>query len=206
MFISFEGLDGCGKSTQAQLLKQRFETEGENVLLLREPGGTIISEKIRDILLSKIHSAMIPVAEILLFSAARAQLVHEIIQPALQKNTVVLCDRYVDSTTAYQGFGRGIPHENVATINRIATQGLLPDITFFLDIPVSEAMNRRKTSRAEEDRMEDAEQRFFQNIYDGFLSIANNEPKRFTRIDGMLSITEIHNHIWEILTSRFTLK
>ena len=203
MFISFEGLDGCGKSTQALLLKQRLETNGKRVLLLREPGGTKISEKIREILLDKIHSEMNPIAEIFLFSSARAQLVSEIIKPALQENDIVICDRYVDSTTAYQGFGRGISLESVRAINTIATQELLPDVTFFLDIPVHEAIHRRKKSRNENDRMEEAKISFFHNIYNGFLSIMNNEPQRFLRIDGMKSINDIHNEVWNIFTLHF---
>ncbi len=203
MFISFEGLDGCGKTTQARLLKERYEADGNKVLLLREPGGTLIGEKIRNILLDNSHTRLIPRTEILLFSAARAQLVDEIILPALQQGSIVLCDRYVDSTTAYQGYGRGLQLDAVSFINDFATEHLLPDITFFIDIPIAETIHRRNTSRLIADRMEDAEMSFFQCLYNGFHWLHKKEPQRFIRIDGMKTIEDIHAEIWTILQKRF---
>ena len=202
MFITFEGLDGSGKTTQIRLLAERLKTENHSVQVLREPGGTVISEKIREILLSKSHSEMSPIAEMLLFSSARAQLVYEIIQPLLKKNIIVICDRFVDSTTAYQGFGRGIALESISAINSIATQLLFPNITFFIDIPVNESLRRRRNSQKQLDRMEIGEEEYFHNIHRGFTYLLKNEPERFLRIDGMQTIESIHNDIWNILSRR----
>ncbi len=138
MFITFEGLDFSGKSTQATILVEKLKKAHPVVHFLREPGGTKISERIRDILLDKKNLEMTDAAELLLFSAARAQLVKEVIVPALQRGEIVVCDRYYDSTTAYQGYGRGIDLDAVKSINRLATGGTDPDITFFVDIPVDE--------------------------------------------------------------------
>ncbi|MBM4166546.1 MAG: dTMP kinase [Ignavibacteria bacterium] len=203
MFLSFEGLDGCGKTTQVELLARRLTNIGHKVLVLREPGGTTISEDIREILLNKKNSSMFSATEMLLFSAARAQLVHEVILPSLKRNCVVICDRYVDSTTAYQGFGRGISQDTIRAINNIATQRLFPMKTFFIDIPVEEALRRRNNSRITTDRMEEAETIFFQHIFDGFHFIAQQEPQRLVTIDGMNSIDIVHQQIWNLVTQQF---
>ena len=132
MFISFEGIDGSGKSTQLLLLRDVLEQAGSAVVTIREPGATLLSESIREILLSN-KQTITSTAELLLFSAARTQLVEKVIEPALEQGTLILCDRYVDSTTAYQGYGRMLDMENVTTCNRIATRGVMPSVTFFID-------------------------------------------------------------------------
>ena len=135
LFITFEGIDGCGKSTQFQMLKEYLETQGVDFIVVREPGGTVIGEKIREILLNKKNDSMRPLTELLLFEAARAQIAEEVIRPALEKGTCVLCDRFFDSTYAYQGYARKLGADKVLLLNDLATAGLEPDITFLIDIP-----------------------------------------------------------------------
>ena len=163
MFVSFEGIDGSGKSTQLTLLRDWIEDRGIRSLTVREPGATTLSESIRGILLSN-KQTVTPTAELLLFSAARAQLVEKVIIPALQKGEVVLCDRYVDSTTAYQGHGRMLDMEQVRVCNRLATQGVLPTLTFFIDVAYDEAQQRMHFTPAhgEPDRMERSGRDFFE--------------------------------------------
>ena len=140
IFITFEGIDGCGKSTQTALCREWLESLGKTVLLVREPGGTKIGEKIRSLLLDKDNGAMAPMTELFLFEAARAQIVEETIKPALEEGKVVICDRFFDSSVAYQGCARGLGADMVSRLNMYATGGLAPDITFFLDISVEEAI------------------------------------------------------------------
>lgn len=196
MFISFEGIDGSGKTTQAKLLAERLQQMERSVLFLREPGGTEISEQIRAILLNKKNLKMTQIAELLLFSASRAQLVTEVIAPALAKGTVVITDRFADSTTAYQGFGRGLHLGGVASINSIATSGTLPRKTFFIDIPVQEMYSRRKASGQEIDRMEMSNTEFYERVREGYLTLAKQEPGRIVTIDGRQPIDAIHTIIW----------
>ena len=195
MFITFEGIDFCGKSTQVELLQNYLINKGKKVLLIREPGGTDISEKIRDILLDKKNYKMAMESEILLFSASRAQLVREKIRPFLEQGYYVISDRFHDSTTAYQGYGRGIPIESVIHINKIAIDNTIPDITFFIDIPVSVSVNRKNLKHQNElDRIEISKDHFYDKVRSGYLQIALQE-KRFRVIDGTLNIAEIHNII-----------
>ena len=150
MLITFEGLDYSGKSTQVQLLADRLALQDHRVLVLREPGGTDIGEKIRKMLLDKNNEGMTEASELFLFSASRSQLIQEVVHPALDAGMVVICDRYYDSTTAYQGYGRGISPDVIHAINQYATGGLVPDVTFFLDIPIREIekrMNSAKTNK-----------------------------------------------------------
>ncbi|NUN68466.1 MAG: dTMP kinase [Bacteroidetes bacterium] len=196
MFISFEGIDGSGKTTQAKKLSARLEDSGKKVLFLREPGGTEISEQIRQILLNKKNLKMTQISELLLFSASRAQLVTEVIKPALAAGTIVITDRFVDSTTAYQGSGRGLHIGGVKSINALATSGLMPRRTFFIDIPVAEMYERRRSSGQEIDRMEMSNEDFYQRVREGYQEIAADEPGRFITIDGRQSIGEIHAIIW----------
>ena len=144
LFITFEGIDGCGKSTQIRLVTEYLDALGKEYLLVREPGGTEIGEKIRSILLDKENNEMSPAAELLLFEAARAQIVDEKIRPAIEAGTTVICDRFYDSTFAYQGVARSLGEDLVITLNDIATSGLAPDITFLLDLSVEDAFARRK--------------------------------------------------------------
>lgn len=205
MFISFEGLDYCGKTTQAFLLTDFFKSKGKNVILLREPGGTPISEKIRSILLDEEHEDLTFVAELLLFSAARNQLVKQVIQPALKDNRIVICDRFVDSTTVYQGYGRGINLEDITIINKISTDGLMPDYTFFLDIEVEEMLNRREIARGVADRMESSGIEFFNKVRNGFWQVAQNSPDRFIVINGKNPIDQIHKEIRKFILDKVSI-
>ncbi|HAP36608.1 MAG TPA: dTMP kinase [Bacteroidetes bacterium] len=199
MFISFEGIDGSGKSTQAKLLVKKLEEKDRKVLFLREPGGTEISEQIRNILLNKKNLKMTQITELLLFSASRAQLVSEVIKPALLNNIVVISDRYVDSTTVYQGHGRGLHQGGIKGINSIATMGVMPKKTFFIDITIQEMYTRRKESHQEIDRMEMSNDDFFNRVRQGYLDLAKEEPGRFVTIDGKESIETIHQQIWSVV-------
>jgi dTMP kinase len=195
MFITFEGIDFCGKSTQAELLKKYFENNGQKVILIREPGGTIISEKVREILLDKNNSEMKIETEFLLFSSSRSQLVREIIIPALKENNVVISDRFHDSSTAYQGYGRGLDIDIINQINSFAISNLIPDITFFIDTPVEVCLQRRaKKSKIELDRIELSSLSFYQKVRNGYLKIAKSDS-RFRIVNGSLNIEEIHNII-----------
>ncbi len=201
MFISFEGLDFCGKTTQSKLLVERLQSIGKEILYLREPGGTLISEKIRDILLDLRHLEMTPKAELFLFSAARTQLVSQTIRPALAQGKYVVCDRFFDSTTAYQGFGRNIGLEEVSAINSIAVEGTIPDITVFMSVPIEELL-RRQAIKKGIDRMESSGIRFYEQVLKGFHTIAEAEPNRFVIVDGTQSVETVHNTIWNIIQQR----
>jgi len=195
MFITFEGLDFSGKSTQVQLLQERLQREGHNVLVLREPGGTVVGEKIRSILLDAENTQLTEASELFLFEASRSQLVAEVIRPALAQGTIVICDRYYDSTTAYQGYGRGIPLDMISAMNVFASDHLVPTLTFFLDIPLEEIERRIKKANATKDRMELNEREFYERVRNGYLAIAQSE-RRFSILNGMLSVEEIHSKIW----------
>ncbi|MDZ4744931.1 MAG: dTMP kinase [bacterium] len=199
MFVSFEGIDGSGKSTQLTLLRTWIEDRGIRCITVREPGATALSESIREILLSNKQSVT-PTAELLLFSAARAQLVEKVIRPALDKDEVVLCDRYVDSTTAYQGYGRMLDMEQVRVCNSLATRGVLPKLTFFIDVAYDEAQQRMHftTTHGEPDRMERSGRDFFERVREGYHTIARLEPERFRIVDGMRDRDTIHNDILRI--------
>ncbi|MBD3410233.1 MAG: dTMP kinase [Ignavibacteriales bacterium] len=193
MFISFEGIDFAGKTTQLEKLRAWFEERGENVETLREPGGTALGERIRELLLSAAHEDMTESAELFLFSAARAQLTRAKIEPALRDGRVVLIDRYYDSTTAYQGYGRGLPLDEIEILNRAATGGTNPDLTFILDLDF-DASRRRQAERDDgaTDRIESADRDFFERVRNGYLTIADDEPDRARVIDATGSIETIH--------------
>ncbi len=199
MFLTFEGIDCCGKTTQAKLLVEKLQSQGKNVLFLREPGGTEISEQIREILLNKKNLKMTHITELLLFSASRAQLVSEVIKPALLKKQIVITDRFVDSTTAYQGNGRGLHHGGVKGINAVAVNGVMPNKTFFIDIPVQEMYARRVEHHLERDRMEMSNEEFYNRVRDGYHELAKEEPGRFVMINGKQSIQSIHNAVWKVI-------
>lgn len=195
MLITFEGIDFCGKSTQVILLKKYFEERGREVLLIREPGGTAISELVRTVLLDKNNLAMFRETEILLFSASRAQLVREVILPALQENKIIIADRFFDSTTAYQGFGRGLNLEVVQSINKFAIGEAVPFITFFIDISVEEAEKRKAQIKGDKlDRIEVSDNEFYSKVRSGYLEIAKAE-QRFKIINGTESIQAVHDTI-----------
>src|SRR5271169_2243176 len=204
MFITFEGIDYSGKSTQAKLLvdvlrRQRYET-----VLLREPGGTPVSEKVRELVLDKKHLELTQRTELLLFSAARSQLVSEIIRPALDAGTIVVCDRFYDSTTAYQGYGRGIDLADVASLNTIATAGLVPDLSIFVDVTVDEIIRRQNVANVPVDRMESAGREFFERVRAGYHAIAKAEPLRWHIVDGIRSVDVIHKEIVSVVQSRLS--
>ncbi|MEX1376934.1 MAG: dTMP kinase [Eubacteriales bacterium] len=190
LFITFEGLDGAGKSTQIQKVKEIFEQKGFEVVLTREPGGTEISEKIRKIILDNDNDEMSFVTEALLYAASRAQHVSQKIRPALDAGKVVICDRYVHSSIAYQGYGRGLGAEKVMDINSHAIDGLMPDISFFILLPTDKAMERLKSSNRELDRLEVEEADFFQKVETGYLKIADKFDN-IIKIDASKSVDEI---------------
>jgi dTMP kinase len=195
MFISFEGIDFSGKSTQIELLKDYLTGKGCRVEIIREPGGTLISEKVRTILLDKENSKMFWESEFFLFSASRAQLVREKIRPYLKQGFYVISDRFHDSSTAYQGYGRGIPIQVIMNIHKLAIGDTLPDITFFIDIPVEVAHQRSIEKSSENlDRMERSGDDFYNRVREGYLELANNES-RFRVIDGMEDINIIYKKI-----------
>ncbi len=201
MLITFEGLDSSGKSTQAQRMSERLQTSGKDVLLLREPGGTPLSEHMRTILLDRIHLSITPMAEFLMFSASRAQLVEAVIKPALAKGTIVVCDRFYDSSTAYQGWGRGLPVQEIKDVNMFVTGGLKPDLTFMLDIPVEAVIARKISAGYGTDRIESSGTMFYKKVREGYRTLAQEEPARFRVIDGMQPIAEIHNQILKIVST-----
>jgi dTMP kinase len=201
MLLTFEGIDGSGKSTQVQRLAERVEAAGYAVLRVREPGGTELSERIRSLLLDpSLH--VVPQAELLLFSAARAQLVAERIRPALAAGQVVLCDRFYDSTTAYQGAGRALQDLDwLRAFNLRVTGGLVPDRTYLIEVPLATALARRRgrlptEGRPEQDRMEAGGQAFFEAIGAAYARLAGEEPARILRLDGTLPADVLHEQIW----------
>lgn len=171
-FITFEGCEGSGKSTQAALVLEYLQAKGLPVTLLREPGGVKISEKIREILLSPSHKAMGDECETLLYMAARAQLVKEVIRPALEKGQIILCDRFMDSTIAYQGFGNGVSVADIEGIGRFAVGGLKPELTFLFDIDTAQGLSR---TNAKKDRIEQRSLEYHQRVREGYLAIAKKE-------------------------------
>jgi dTMP kinase len=195
MFISFEGIDFCGKSTQVELLKEYLIKQNKKVQLIREPGGTQISEKIRDILLDKKNNAMVMETEIFLFSASRAQLVREVIRPYLEAGYYVISDRFHDSSTAYQGYGRGLPLDAILNIHKLAIGNTIPDLTFIIDIPTIVALERKRNkSRSDLDRIELSNNNFYEKVRVGYLELATKES-RFRVIDGTETIEKIHQKI-----------
>ena len=199
--ITFEGIDGSGKSTQIQLLEAEFKKLGISYKTFREPGGTKLSEKIRTILLDKENIELYSNAESLLFAAARAQLTAVQIKPAITKGEFVICDRFTDSTIAYQGYGRGLNINNLELINTIATDGLIPDITFILDIDPQKATERLKTVNP--DRIEVAGIDFFKKIRQGYCQIREQNQSRCIVIDGEKPQKDISKEIHHIIMKRF---
>jgi len=198
MLITFEGIDGCGKSSQAKLLADRLREEGIETLLVREPGGTDLSEHVRDILLTQTHTQPLShSAELLLFAASRAQLVKEVIEPALKRDAVVICDRFTDSTIAYQGYGRGLPLAYIKSVNELASAGMDPDMTFLMDVPLDLAIQRRKGMG--DDRMESESRLFFSHVMQGYMALAQKHPDRIHVIDGTDSMEDIHHQIWRLV-------
>ncbi len=194
IFISMEGPDGAGKTTQIELLKAYLENKGYEILITREPGGTKISEAIRSIILDRSNSEMDYMTEALLYASARAQLVAEVIKPAIAAGKAVISDRFVDSSAVYQGMARGLGVENVYKINEFAIQGMMPELTIHLDLPASVGIMRKK-NQAELDRMELEKAEFHERVAEGYRQLAKMFPERIYTIDATLPVEEIHKLI-----------
>ena len=202
LFITFEGTEGCGKSTQVSLLAERLRALGRTVRTLREPGGTPIGEEIRHTLKHSLHNhAMTAEAELLLMNASRAQIVREVIRPALAAGEIILCDRFYDSTTAYQGYGRQLDLKMVAAIIDVAVGGTRPDLTLLLQVPpavsTERLLARQATMPFVRDRIEEADRSFFERVARGYEALAAAEPKRVHKLDASGSIAEIAAAIWK---------
>ncbi|MGI8423758.1 MAG: dTMP kinase [Chloroflexota bacterium] len=199
-FITFEGSEGSGKSTQVALLRARLEKSGRQVRQTREPGGTTLGRALRDLLLTSEGTAMVPLAEALLLSTDRAQHVAEVIRPALGAGCVVIADRYIDSMLAYQGFGRELALETLESLARIATEGLMPDLTILIDLDVEQSLTRRRraseTGGGELNRFDLRAVQFHERVRHGFLALAEREPERFCKVDGAQSVENVAEEIW----------
>jgi dTMP kinase len=207
VFISFEGSEGCGKSTQVERLARRLEHMGNPPLVTREPGGTPIGETIRDLLkFAPESTAMVPETELLLFEASRSQLVREVIRPALARGEVVIADRFFDSTTVYQGVARHLDPRTVQQLNEFAVGDCKPDITFVLNLHAAtarERMLKRVQSADKLDRMEREPLEFYERVCQAYVDLAQREPKRIALIDASQTADKIENEIWEALSDRF---
>ncbi len=211
-FITFEGIEGCGKTTQIRLLGSALSLSGKKVVLTREPGGCKISDKIRAILLDSENSEMTPLAELLLYAAARAQHINEIIRPALDTGDIVLCDRYTDATVAYQGFARGIDLSLINRLNETATNGCNPNLTILIDCPVETGLERAlarieagsasDSSHLREERFEKESLEFHQKVRNGYLALAARSPDRFVVIDGTASVPDIAANVLIAVSAR----
>ena len=203
-FITFEGSEGCGKSTQVRLLAERLAALGRRVRTLREPGGTPIGEEIRHTLKhSHNNAAMTAEAELLLMNASRAQIVREVIRPALAAGEIILCDRFYDSTTAYQGYGRQLDLEKVKAVIEFAVGETKPDLTLFLHVPAEVSAERLRSRQTNlpfvRDRIEEADQKFFERVAHGFGVIAATEPQRVKFINGAQPVEAVCTNIWEMV-------
>lgn len=203
-FLTFEGIDGSGKTSQIDLLKEELKTSGISYLLLREPGGTSISEQIRRVLLDNKNAEMTAETELLLFAAARAQLVQEIVKPALAENKVVISDRFYDSTTAYQGFGRDMNVDFIKNLNQYATQNLQPDLTFYFDISVETAFVRLNKRKNKADRLDLESKNFMEKTRQGYLKIAEWYPNRIKVIDAEQPPQAIFQELRTYLNNQIT--
>lgn len=206
-FITFEGIEGCGKTTQVRLLVDFLTSRGHNVTVTREPGGCAIADQVRAILLDAENNALVPLAELLLYAAARAQHVEEVIRPALAAGGIVICDRFTDATVAYQGYGRSLDLDLVDRLNRIATGGIMPDLTVLLDCPeetgLARAMERiNSTAGAREERFEQESLRFHRAVRRGYLRLAEADPHRFMVLDATRGIEETAAEIADKILAR----
>jgi len=207
LFITFEGVEGSGKTTQIQRLKRYLTRKGFSCRVTREPGGPPISEKIRKILLDPNHRKLTPFSELLLYEAARAQHIHEVIEPLLKKGIIVLCDRFNDATLAYQGYGRKIDLTLIEKLNHLASQGVKPDLTFLLDCPsdlgLKRALQRNRISRNEkEGRFEKEKIQFHHRVRKGYLAIAKKQPQRVKVIDTRAGEDKVFETIQKIMDER----
>ncbi len=203
LFITFEGTDGAGKTTQIQRLTADLRQTGYDVCLTREPGGTPISEQIRDMLLNPDHSEMAATTELLLYAASRAQHVSEVIKPALEAGKVVISSRFADAMVVYQGYGRGLDLERINHLNRIATDGVTPDVTFVLDLPVEIGLQRVQNSRGGLDRLEREKIEFHRRLREGYQILAKQEPQRLKIIDSQVNSEQVYAQIQAIIQPLF---
>ncbi len=201
LFITFEGIDGCGKSTQAVMVYKLLQSQGYKVKLLREPGSTAVSEKIRDILLDK-NSKISDITELLLYEAARSEITAQEIQPALKSGTIVLCDRFYDSTTAYQGYGRKLDIRMVKSLHKVAALGIVPDLTLVFDVDIPTAFSRRGKNL---DRLESQSKAFFIRVRAGFMEIARKERRRVKRIDAAQPIDKVFDDVKKQLSKKLKI-
>lgn len=205
LFLTFEGCDGCGKTTVLNRVSVLLREKGIPFLLTREPGGSKIAEEIRNVILDKKNTEMDPRCEALLYAASRRQHLVEIVLPALEKGIHVLSDRYLDSSLAYQGYARGIGMEEVYSINLFAIDGMLPDLTFFLDLPPEEGLARiRKNETREVNRLDLEKENFHKKVYEGYKILLENYPERIVRIDAKKTVEEESQEIFDILAKRIT--
>ncbi|MCQ2403101.1 MAG: dTMP kinase [Lentisphaeria bacterium] len=206
-FITFEGVDKAGKSTQIRLLAKRFQEMGKAVLCTREPGGTPLGEEVRELVMKNRAENIADETELLLFSASRAQLLRERIWPALEEGQVVLCDRFADSTTAYQGYARGMDLAFIRQLNQFALGNRWPDLTILLDLTVEESFARLdnvlKATAADSDRFEIEGRRFHEAVRNGFLQIAKENPRRFVTFSAAKPVEELADEIWSAVSRRF---
>jgi len=208
LFVTFEGPEGSGKTTQIQRLHEALLAQGCRVVCTREPGGTAIGEQIRDVLHSLDNVAMLPNTEALLYTAARSQHVGQVIAPALARDEVVICDRYAESTLAYQGHGHGLDLDVLATLTRFATAGLRPDLIIYLDLDVGVGLQRKRRDQergeGEWNRMDDKSIAFYRRVRDAYLGMAHDDPERWLVIDATLAIESVHRLILEKVEARLT--
>jgi dTMP kinase len=204
VFITLEGIDFSGKSTQAEMLIRRLRQCSCDSILLREPGGTALSERVREILLNHGHIRIVDRAELLLFLAARAQLVDEVIAPAVESGRVVVCDRFYDSTYAYQGFARGLPLSIVTEMNSFAVRGVVPDLTLLFDLPVETAQRRRRGALSAQDRLEKERLEFHGKVREGYLDLARREPDRIQTVDASRDRAGVFDRTWELVSRLLT--
>lgn len=202
MLITLEGPDGSGKSTQIDLLVQKLRAKGYKVVQTREPGGTSIGDEIRQVLHDLKNTAMHPHTETLLYAASRAQLVAQVIRPHLESGGIVVCDRYRDSTLAYQGYGHGLDLEALNSILAFATGNLTPDLTFYLDLSVEDGLKRRKDAADDWNRMDAMAVEFHQRVRAGYEKLIAAEPERWVRIDASQDIETIHQAIYAVVLMR----
>lgn len=195
IFITFEGGEGAGKTTQIKKLARFLKKRGFPVLVTREPGGTPLANRIRDILLDATNTHITPEEELFLYEVARRDHVSEVIRPALQRGDIVLCDRFADATMAYQGFGRSLPRKHIALLNHAATGGLTPRLTILLDLPVRKGLARARKRNAALDRLEREKQSFHERVRKGYLTLARKEKKRFRVFKAGRTATDIHHDI-----------
>jgi len=204
-FFTFEGIDGCGKSTQLSRVAESLRAKGQNVLVTREPGGPSISERIREILISPDNKQMLPQTECLLYLAARAQHVSEVIKPAVDRGEIVLCDRFEQATFAYQGHGRGLDLSFLRGVNGFATGGVSPDITFVFDIPAELSRERLSVIGKGKDRIESEGPQFFERVRQGYLEAAAAAPEKIKLLDGSKSVDELTEEVLGVISTFCTI-